>query len=101
MGWFMHHIGIGLTCSIRAAIGIFLFWYVSNLLVGRRIFLRKSKAAKYERFIARTDRPAWCQWLVNHRATFSCLEAMFILVVTSAVVGNNINAAIVYFHSHP
>lgn len=99
MGWLMRQIGLVPTIIGRVAIGVFCFWYVANLLVGRRLFLRQKRADKYQRFISRTDRPTWRQWFVEHRPYFTAIETVFILFATSAVVGNNINAAIVYFHN--
>ena len=100
MGWFMRHIGLVPTIIGRVAIGVFAFWYVANVIMGKRHFLRRKRAAKYERFISRTDRPAWKQRFVDARPYITGLETVFVLAVTWAVVGNNINAALVWFHGH-
>jgi hypothetical protein len=101
MGWLMRHIGLGPTIFFRVAIGVFLFWYVSNLLVGRRIFFLAKRAAKYTRMMASTSKYRFVEWLKRNTPTIQALEAIFILVITSAVVGNNIQAAILWFNAHP
>jgi hypothetical protein len=98
MGTLMNNIGLVPTVVLRIAIGVFLFWYVSNIIVGRRMFLRQSKADKYQRFITKRDRSKWQQMFVDARPYITAMETVFILAVTWAVVGNNINAASVYFH---
>ena len=99
MGWFMIHIGLVPTVLVRIAIGVLCFWYVANLLVGRRIFLRSSRAAKYVKWVTKTDRPGYQQRFMAARPYITAMETVFILVITSVVVGNNVNAAIVYFHN--
>lgn len=100
MGWFMVHLGLGPTIILRVSLGVLCFWYVANLIVGRQIFMRAKRAEKYRRSIERTDRSWFSQWVIDHIPFFRAMETVFILAITWAVVGNNINAAIVFFHSH-
>ena len=62
--------------------------------------MRKSRAAKYEVALARTDRSSKSKWLFERVPSLRAIETVFILAITWAVVGNNVNAALVWFHSH-
>jgi hypothetical protein len=99
MGWFMEHLGLMPTLILRVLLGVVCFWYVANLLVGRRMFVRSSRAAKYARWVSKTDRPRYQETFMRARPYLTALETIFILAVTCVVVGNNINAYVVFIHS--
>jgi hypothetical protein len=99
MGWFMEHLGLTPTIALRVLLGIVCFWYVANLLVGRRLFLRRSRAAKYAKWVSKPDRPHYQETFMRVRPYLTALEAVFILAVTCVVVGNNINAYVVFMHN--
>lgn len=101
MGWFMRHVGLVPTCIGRVLLGVACFWYVSNLLVGRRLFFRASRAAKYEAKMMDPNMSGHSRLVVNVAPYARAIETVFILAITCVVVGNNINAAVVWFHGHP
>lgn len=100
MGWFMRHVGLAPTCIARVLLGVACFWFVSNLLVGRRLFLRSSRAAAYEVKVSDPNMPRRRAFVMRFSPYARAIEVVFVLAVTCMVVGNNVNAALVFFHGH-
>jgi hypothetical protein len=90
MGYFMVHIGVATTCALRVLLGVACFWYIANLIVGRRIFLFGKRAARYQAKLATAKPRTWVPYLRS-------IETIFVLGITWAVVGNNIQACIIWF----
>jgi hypothetical protein len=99
MGWFMEHLGLTPTMVLRVLLGVVCFWYVANLLVGRRLFVRPSRAVKYAKWVSKPDRPRYQAAFMRARPYLTALETVFILAITCVVVGNNINAYVVFMHN--
>jgi hypothetical protein len=99
MGWSMAHLGLTPTVVLRVLLGVACFWYVANLLVGRRLFVRRSRAAKYAKGVSKTGRPRYQETFMRARPYLTALETVLILAVTCVIVGNNVNAYVVFMHN--
>lgn len=98
MGWLMRHLGVGTTCTLRAIVGVAVFWYIANLLVGRRIFLTKWRYRAYIKWLKKDVTGRFGLWFRRNKASIMAFETIVVLGITCAVVGNNIETALVYFH---
>lgn len=104
----MEKIGVVSVCVLRALIGILVFWLFTLHIKGKRFFLTKRTRNRY---YARRKRLIEDHQTLIRRIRFRFIsaapyriafEAMLALVLTSAVVGNDIRAYIqvVMAHGH-
>jgi hypothetical protein len=99
IGWFMEYLGPTPTIVLRVLLGVVCFWYIANLLVGRRLFVRHSRAAKYAQWVSKVGRPHYQAVFMRARPYVTALETVFILAITYAVVGDDVNAYVVFPHN--
>jgi hypothetical protein len=101
----MRHFGVANVCIARALIGILIFWLIANIVVGRRFRIKLHFLEVLKDFLSRTlflkklsSKSPKIQGLQPIKNYFKrnrvAYEVIPGLVITWAVVGNNIRAVV-------
>ena len=92
----MQHLGIGPTCAARFLLGVLAFWSFARHVVGRHNVVTKRQSEAYyrreERCLEPETLPLWRRPLRFMNVHSAAIEIAFALMITSAVVGNNLRA---------
>ncbi len=93
-----HYLGVAFTCGLRVWVGIVMFWIIGNELNGKIFFFSHFGARRYADRLARSSSNRFQQWRINTRVYHVPFFALFLLVATWAVVGNNLNVLYIWAH---
>lgn len=93
----MVHLGLIPVLILRVLVGVNCFWIFTKYIRGQRFFLTNWGARRYRARLVRPRSP-WRQRLWNARHYVLACEVIFGIVVTWAVVGNNLRAYLTLIH---